>query len=632
MVEPAQGGGGVTLPLQRTGGPVVAAPPSATPPAPADPVPLAGLPVVAPTIGPLGAPQPRPTVGSPVQRSAAEPPQPTSGVGVTLPALERLEALHTPTGPRSPARSPGAPTVPETRVAGDLPDVTDGAATAPGSTLPENGASSSAPTGTEPGRSAPDVGANPSTVQRVTMRPPAGPPGVEALQFLPVERAVTAVPPTAAPVSVHPSGPLTGTARAIPEHTGTGAENSTAPVPEHSPAETAQVVPTLGSGPADLVPTEDIASVLESAPSTPFDPSAELTPVEAAVVLPVQRWVSTEPVELNAMGRPTPSSLAIPATPTPPIPTRSVPVPLSLIPPVLPPIVQRRPADTLRASSAGPVAPDGPPIAPFVQPASPPGSPDRAGLEAEPAASAGPRRSTPNTPRSAQPVLIQRSRAGSPVLTEPSATRTDLGSLQGSTWEPGSGFLPTVHTMPAVAAPPSTEPAARLPRPERGNEASGPPEPPSRYPLPLQGLFSSAVAHAQTQTSTGLVGTSPRVLSQRDPAPTTLPPATGWPLASPETEVPVQRAAEPPAATPGEGPEAAPDPAPVGGPDTGPQVPEVARAVERPAGAPAPAAPGPQVLDVEDLARRLFDPLCARLKAELWLDRERAGLITELRR
>jgi len=35
---------------------------------------------------------------------------------------------------------------------------------------------------------------------------------------------------------------------------------------------------------------------------------------------------------------------------------------------------------------------------------------------------------------------------------------------------------------------------------------------------------------------------------------------------------------------------------------------------------------------VEDLARRLFDPLCARLKAELWLDRERAGLITELRR
>ena len=229
-------------------------------------------------------------------------------------------------------------------------------------------------------------------------------------------------------------------------------------------------------------------------------------------------------------------------------------------------------------------------------------------------------------------MLIQRSRAGSPVVTEPSATRPDPGNLQGSTWEPGSGFLPTVQTMPAVAAPPSTDPGARRPRPARGKEASGPPAPPSRDPLPLQGLFSSAVAHAQTQTSTGLVGTSPGAPPVKDPSPTTLPPAAGRSLASLETEVPVQRAAEPPAATPGEGPEAAPDPAPVGGPDTGPQVPVVARAVERPAGAPAAAAPGAQGLDVDDLARRLFDPLSARLKAELWLDRERAGLITDLRR
>ena len=235
------------------------------------------------------------------------------------------------------------------------------------------------------------------------MRPPAGPPGVEALQSLPVQRAVTAVPPTAAPGSVDPSGALTRIPRAVPEHTGTAAENSTPPVPEFSPGETAQVVPTLGSGPADLVPTEGIASVLESAPSTPLDPSAELTPAEATVVLPVQRWVSNEPVELNATGRPTPSPLAIPATPTPPIPTRSVPVTPPLIPPGLPPIVQRRPADNHLASSAGPDAPDAPPIAPFVQPASPPGSPVRAGLVAEQAAPAGPRRSVPSTPRSVSP-------------------------------------------------------------------------------------------------------------------------------------------------------------------------------------------------------------------------------------
>jgi hypothetical protein len=34
---------------------------------------------------------------------------------------------------------------------------------------------------------------------------------------------------------------------------------------------------------------------------------------------------------------------------------------------------------------------------------------------------------------------------------------------------------------------------------------------------------------------------------------------------------------------------------------------------------------------LEELARRLYDPLCALLRAELWLDRERAGLVTERR-
>jgi hypothetical protein len=47
----------------------------------------------------------------------------------------------------------------------------------------------------------------------------------------------------------------------------------------------------------------------------------------------------------------------------------------------------------------------------------------------------------------------------------------------------------------------------------------------------------------------------------------------------------------------------------------------------------APSAPAPQPeLDLDEMARRLFEPLCARLKAELWLDRERAGLISDARR
>jgi len=65
--------------------------------------------------------------------------------------------------------------------------------------------------------------------------------------------------------------------------------------------------------------------------------------------------------------------------------------------------------------------------------------------------------------------------------------------------------------------------------------------------------------------------------------------------------------------------------------------------VDRPLPAPASAAPPTPThsitadrpggaLDIDDLARRLYDPLAARLKAELRLDRERAGVITDLRR
>ena len=51
--------------------------------------------------------------------------------------------------------------------------------------------------------------------------------------------------------------------------------------------------------------------------------------------------------------------------------------------------------------------------------------------------------------------------------------------------------------------------------------------------------------------------------------------------------------------------------------------------------APAPAAgtsssavapPAAPAADVDEMARRLYEPLVARLRAELWLDRERAGV------
>jgi hypothetical protein len=44
----------------------------------------------------------------------------------------------------------------------------------------------------------------------------------------------------------------------------------------------------------------------------------------------------------------------------------------------------------------------------------------------------------------------------------------------------------------------------------------------------------------------------------------------------------------------------------------------------------APAASGTKPADLDELARRLYEPLTARLRAELWLDRERAGVTSDL--
>jgi hypothetical protein len=45
-------------------------------------------------------------------------------------------------------------------------------------------------------------------------------------------------------------------------------------------------------------------------------------------------------------------------------------------------------------------------------------------------------------------------------------------------------------------------------------------------------------------------------------------------------------------------------------------------------GSPPPAA-GTEPTDLDELARRLYEPLTARLRAELWLDRERAGVMSD---
>ena len=183
---------------------------------------------------------------------------------------------------------------------------------------------------------------------------------------------------------------------------------------------------------------------------------------------------------------------------------------------------------------------------------------------------------------------------------------------------------------------------------------------PARLSIDPAGLLTTNPAAAPAlQRST--VGATPATVQVQRSASA---PSANWPVppgaaATASTgplPVAAQRAAEPPAPAPAGAripePYAGPDPAGaalaagvaqrdasgsvVFTPATGPLAvqrqpepvatdPEVQRAAAT--GPPAAAPP-----DLEELARRLFDPLCAHLKAELRLDRERAGLVTDLRR
>ncbi|MDQ1738822.1 MAG: hypothetical protein QOE53_474, partial [Pseudonocardiales bacterium] len=199
--------------------------------------------------------------------------------------------------------------------------------------------------------------------------------------------------------------------------------------------------------------------------------------------------------------------------------------------------------------------------------------------------------------------------------------------------EPAAGAGPSSATgndstrssrSPAQRSAPTLE--AGLAYPAAGSPSSMPALPPTvirgHAPAenPLQRTFdtsTTAAAHrdpagsfdfewARSAPAAAMVEGAPATFSrpaaelpvQRDFAPSEPMPSPEPPLAQP-----VQRTDSPAAAA---------------GPPTGPA-----------AAVPGLAATG--TVDIEDLARRLYDPLSARLKAELRLDRERAGLITDVR-
>ena len=73
-------------------------------------------------------------------------------------------------------------------------------------------------------------------------------------------------------------------------------------------------------------------------------------------------------------------------------------------------------------------------------------------------------------------------------------------------------------------------------------------------------------------------------------------------------------------------------PAEAGPPDAGAPGPTPVEAAAAPAAPPAPGTAAAAAPDLDDLARRLYDRIRARLRAELRLDLERAGMLTRLGR
>jgi hypothetical protein len=255
------------------------------------------------------------------------------------------------------------------------------------------------------------------------------------------------------------------------------------------------------------------------------------------------------------------------------------------------------------------------------------------------AATAGPR----TAPAADGPAVVQRSwGGGSADVPGPRTLAALPGPLPGS--RPTDASLPTLATLrpsagpfdaPVASAPSAPAPVgatvqrlaaqpARSPQPARSEPAPRPPVPGVTDP----GTFALTNGLGRMDEDGSVVFDIPGLTVSRSIATSTPAPARPG-LQSPMAAAPPTAVAAPvPAPEPvlqrEVAAEATPEPAPTEAP------PPAAAPAPAPAAAAAPGTPGGMPL--EELARQLYDPLAARLKAELWLDRERAGLITDLRR
>lgn len=193
--------------------------------------------------------------------------------------------------------------------------------------------------------------------------------------------------------------------------------------------------------------------------------------------------------------------------------------------------------------------------------------------------------------------VVQRQLPTVAPATAPLSGRTGLSVQQPALAHPQPTGGPPANgpvEIPIVArsvrAPAGPEPVTQPLAPP------GVPGPGNSQRLPLEQL----IAHVQAESPTG--GFTEVVLQRESDAAPPPPPA---------------QTAEP------------------GGGEGAPGAPPVAAAVASPQASPVAAAlpsSRPTGSQLEELAQLLYEPISARIRAELWLDRERAGLMVNLRR
>ena len=338
--------------------------------------------------------------------------------------------------------------------------------------------------------------------------------------------------------------------------------------------------------------------------------AATAPPLSSAADATVQRSAASSGASLAT------HQIRSPAPASPPQPPADAGVTSASLPPDLPPADQpglppaRPSAAAQRLPSDAPVAPVPPPsvvVAPLLGHRQPPrvlGTPADARTGPQPVQA------------STAPQPVQAGAAPQPVQHPVFAA-------------PGRGAVPGAETVVAQRSVHSRPPAGRPDGPAgdvtRG-AAVGHREPPAGYVDP--GAIAVARGLARRDPDGSVVfGLSPAPVL---PDPSPLPPPrhgvpAGWPTAAgPPQTVQRQEAgevADAPSPSPGSELTAA-MPAPAAAP---------APSAAAPAATSATAPPGAAAPPLDELARQLFGPLTARLKAELRLDRERAGLLTDLR-